>query len=72
MIPPSIQIADGVITILPRLTEFPEWQTRIVLTLFSMTPLVTSALLLARVRTELDAARRRIHGHLWRLRQLMP
>ena len=72
VIPPSVRIEGGVITILPRMAEFSEGPTLVVLTVFAMTPIVTSALLLARVRTELDAARRRIHGHLWRLRQLMP
>ncbi|UJR85171.1 Hypothetical protein I5071_72510 [Sandaracinus amylolyticus] len=72
VIPPSVLIRDGAITILPRMTHFPEWPTRIVLLVLSMSPLLTSAILMGRVRWELDAARRRVHWHLWRLRQLMP
>ncbi|MDQ3033071.1 MAG: bifunctional serine/threonine protein kinase/MFS transporter [Myxococcota bacterium] len=72
VIPPSLVIRDGAIVILPRMTDFPEGPTRIVLALFAFSPLVTSALLMSGVRRELDRARRRAHVHLWRLRQLMP
>lgn len=71
-LPATVAFHEGAITILPRMTSFPELPTRIVLTVFAMSPLITAALLMERVRSELDAARRRVHLHLWRLRQLMP
>jgi serine/threonine protein kinase len=72
VVAPSLVFEDRVITILPRLTHFPEVGARIVLLMLMVVPVLSAAIIMSRVRAELDATRRRVHLHLWRLRQLMP
>jgi eukaryotic-like serine/threonine-protein kinase len=69
---PSIVLDGRSITILPRMTHFPVVPTWIALTLFTLAPIVTMPILMGRVRGELARSRRRVHGHAWRLRQLLP
>src|SRR5207244_3565973 len=72
VIPPSVVLRDGQIVILPRMVDFPALPTQVVLGIIVIAPLVTMAIMLRRLRRERDAALRRVHLHLWRLRQLMP
>ncbi len=72
LVPQQLVFAEGAITVLPNMAWLPELETRLVLGLFQMTPIVTAVILLARLRRDLDQTRARVHTQLWTLRQLLP
>lgn len=69
---PSIVVRDNMISIRPRLVDFPSQATWFSLAVLSVAPVATCVMVMERVRQELDGARRRVHAHLWQLRQLLP
>ena len=72
VLPQSLVVSDGVISILPVMVNLPEIPTRVVLGVLQVAPLITGAFLYSRLRGELEEARKRLHGQLWQLQQLVP
>jgi serine/threonine-protein kinase len=69
---PSYAFEDGVMKILPNLTELPAGRTELFLLLASLGLVIAPTLAIARVRAALSAAEERLFLHAWTLRHLMP
>jgi serine/threonine-protein kinase len=72
VIPPSMRFTPEGILLLPRFAYFPPAWSRVFLVVGNVALIVTSGLVLAPFRGELDDAQKRIRLLAWQLRQLVP
>ncbi len=72
VLPPSMSFHDGVITLLPRMADFPKVPAFAFLTIASLAIVIVPSLLVARTRREAQQSDRRVFLHLWHLRQFIP
>jgi serine/threonine-protein kinase len=72
VVPPSMRFTPEGILLLPRFTFFPPLWTQVFLVVGNLAMVVTSGLVMAPFRSELDDAQRRIRLLAWQLRQLVP
>jgi serine/threonine-protein kinase len=72
VVPPSMRFTPEGILLLPRFAYFPPGWSRVFLVVGNVALIVTSGLVLAPFRGELDDAQKRIRLLAWHLRQLVP
>jgi serine/threonine-protein kinase len=72
VVPPSYLFEDGVMKVLPVLTQFKAGPTMALLTLASLLTVVAGMALMSKAVKTLTTAERRLFAQAWRLRQLLP
>jgi hypothetical protein len=68
----SYRIADGVITVLPQMHDFPPLSSAAALIVITVVSMVGAALFVGDTRDALAAAERRLHLHAWQLKRMVP
>jgi serine/threonine-protein kinase len=72
VLPPSMEIRDGALRILPRLSEFKPGPTMLLLLVSNVALVVVPSIVVGRMRDDARRADRTLLTHLWQLRQVMP
>jgi hypothetical protein len=70
--PPAYEFRDDTLIVLANAVHFPPIATRAFIVVASLTVIVSSALLIARMRDILTIKERQLHLQTWQLRQLVP
>ncbi|MSP58872.1 MAG: serine/threonine protein kinase [Myxococcales bacterium] len=72
LIPSAYDFHDGVMTVLPRVLDLPPIPTQASLLIIHLAVVVTSSLIIARIRDVSALAERRLQMQAWQLQQLAP